>query len=46
MVRGGITNVDRTQIVILKGNFNAEWYVDKIIQPVVPFVERHHNHGQ
>ena len=48
MVKGGITDVDRTEIVILNGNLNAEWYIFDVLQPVfVPlFVERHYHHGR
>ena len=42
MVWGGITDEDRTEMVILKGNLNAERYINDVLQPVVvSFVERH-----
>ena len=44
MAWGGITDEDRTEMVILNGNLNAIGYINDILQPVVvPFVERHPN---
>ena len=41
MVCGGITVHNRTQLVIIDGNLNAEKYRDEILIPVLlPFLQR------
>lgn len=42
MVWGGITSTHKLDLVVIRGNLNADRYVDNVIRPVVtPFVNQH-----
>ena len=47
MLWGGITTHDRTRLIILEGNLNAQRYCDKVLEAVaLPFLRRRHQDGQ
>jgi transposase len=44
---GGITAFNKTDLVVLAGNINAQQYQNQVLAPVaVPFMRRHLRHGQ
>lgn len=45
-VWAGMTEFNRTRLVVLNGNINAQRYIDQVLRPVVaPFMRRHLRHG-
>ena len=41
MVWGGISGLNRTDIVVIQGNLNGVQYRDEILQQVEPFMQNH-----
>ena len=42
MVWGGIMGRRKTNLIVVQGNFNAQGYINQILQPkAVPFIQRH-----
>ena len=42
MVWGGIMGRRKTNLIVVKGNLNAQGYINQILQPeAVPFLQRH-----
>lgn len=43
---GGMTDFDKTQLVVLNGNVNSQSYIDSVLRPeVVPFMHRYLSRG-
>ena len=42
MVWGGIMGGRKTELIVIRGNLNAQRYIDVVLRPVVvPFLQQH-----